>query len=80
MTDAPVLPHPIRVTVFGPGTPYGWRAAGRVTKLAPYSIHCEWEGPMGDDRGWFVWEPGRPNHARQHGVNADHGLRIEAAA
>lgn len=74
----PGMAAPASMTVYGPGD--GWFAHGRVTGRAPYSVHVEWEGPKGRERVWFVWDPDKPNHGRQHGVNADHGLRIEAAA
>lgn len=68
--------QPQYVTVFGPGEPAAWLACGRVLMMAPYSVKVSWEGPSGADAGWFVWEPGRANHLRQHGVAADHAIRI----
>lgn len=75
----PGFDAPSSVTVYGPGAPPSWFAHGRVTGRAPYSIHVQWEGPQGETRSWFVWDPDKPNHGRQHGVGTEFAIRVEAA-
>lgn len=78
MTDAPMgagYTAPNRMTVVGSG----WRADGQVIGRAPYSVAVAWQNPDGSsEHSWFVWEPGRAGHAKQHGMPADSALTIEA--
>lgn len=77
MTDeAPALLAPSVLTVIrGAET-----LAGTVIARAPHSVAVSWENPDGStEYSWFVWEPGRAGHCKQHGVQADSAMWVRAA-
>ena len=65
---------PPAVTVHG----QAWQVQGKVTGRAPYSVHVTYTPAGEPERGaWFVWEPGRPGHGKQHGVHPEFAVRVE---
>lgn len=74
--QGPGIDAPAAMTVLAPDRT--WHAAGTVTGRALYSVRVAWTSPAGEGReAWFVWEPGRPGHGKEHGVTEAFAMRVE---